>query len=69
MVTITPITLGTPSRHVGLTLTRAGFDWHSVGYCIAAECRPVGADLVFGGAGTDIARNEFGRRDGRTRTA
>ena len=43
-----------------ITLTRAGFDWTSVGSCIGAECRPAGADLIFGGAGIEIARNDPG---------
>ncbi len=43
-----------------MTITRAGFDWYSVGYCIAATCRPAGADLIFGGAGTEISRNDRG---------
>ncbi len=44
----------------GITLTRTGFDWRALGYCQGSACRPVGADLVFGGAGTDIARNDAG---------
>ena len=35
----------------------------------ALQCRPVGADLVFGGAGTDIARNDLGEATHRCRTA
>ena len=65
VVTITPITLGTPSRHVGLTLTRSGFDWHSVGYCIAAECRPVGADLSSVAPAPTSRATSSGRDGGR----
>ena len=44
----------------GISLTRTGFDWKTLGYCPGSACRPVGADRIFGGAGTDIARNDVG---------
>ena len=46
----------------GITLT-ATVAWRSIGsFCFGAECRPAGADLIFGGAGTpaDVARNAIG---------
>ncbi|MGH3337202.1 MAG: hypothetical protein ACRDOZ_15475, partial [Nocardioides sp.] len=49
----------TPTGRFSMTISRAT-DWHSVGYCIGANCRPVGADLIFGADGTAIARNDAG---------
>jgi len=44
----------------GIILT-AAVDWRTLGsFCLGAECRPAGADLIFGGAGIAIARNDIG---------
>ncbi|MGB7818284.1 MAG: Calx-beta domain-containing protein, partial [Ornithinibacter sp.] len=44
----------------GITLL-ADVDWRTIGsFCLDATCRPAGADLIFGGAGTDISRNNPG---------
>jgi len=56
---VTGVTV-TPSGTFGLTLTKAGLDWRTAGYCVAATCRPAGADLIFGGAGIDLARSNLG---------
>jgi Ca2+-binding RTX toxin-like protein len=41
-------------------LTATGFDWRSLETCVGATCRPAGADMLFGGAGVDIGRNDPG---------
>jgi Ca2+-binding RTX toxin-like protein len=52
---------------VTITATAGGIsllatvDWRTIGsFCLGPQCRPAGADLVFGGAGTDITRNDPG---------
>ena len=48
-----------PNGHA-ITLSAAGFDWRTLEVCTGSSCRPTGADLVFGGAGVDIGRNDEG---------
>ena len=43
----------------GIALTTAG-TWWDLAVCSGSTCRPAGADLIFGGAGIDIARNDEG---------
>ena len=45
------------------SLTPARFDWTHAGYYVGdgSKHRPAGSDLIFGGAGTEIARNDLGK--------
>ena len=55
-----PLTVIIAVLATGISLTGA-VDWRTIGsFCLDATCRPAGADLVFGGAGTDISRNNPG---------
>ena len=47
----------------GITLTLGAADgtWDDKGsFCLGAECRPAAGDMIFGGAGIDIGRNDRG---------
>ena len=45
------------------SLTPVFFNWTRAGYYVGAGAthRPAGSDLIFGGAGTEIARNDIGK--------